>query len=184
MYKYHCWRLLVWHPLICHSLLLLSFLKETETNYALALDKLCGLFVNELYPSVIVINRDLALTNVVKSTFSSSQNFLCKWYVNQKVLINCKKLLNQYHEWEKSFSMWMVVMLLDTPEEYNAHLNILINEFLTFPNIIDYVTKTWLIPYKEKFVAYWTNICLYRNNVTNNRAESTHTKLKSQLQTS
>lgn len=50
----------------------LLFLKERKIYYAWPLDKLHGLFVNELYPSMIVTDRDLAVINIVESTFPSS----------------------------------------------------------------------------------------------------------------
>lgn len=53
------------------------FEREKETNYTWVLDNLHGLFVNEVYPSMIVIDIYLALINAVESTFPSSWHFLC-----------------------------------------------------------------------------------------------------------
>lgn len=61
--------------------------------------------------------------------------------------------MDQQPEWEKFFSLLKEVMLFDTLEKYNAHLNILTIEFQNYQDVIDYVTETLLNPYKEKFIA-------------------------------
>ena len=41
-----------------------------------------------------------------------------------------------------------------------------------------YLKKTWLTPYKEKFVSVWVDKFLHYGNYTTNRVESQHAKLK------
>ncbi|XP_028108653.1 uncharacterized protein LOC114307442 [Camellia sinensis] len=60
-------------------------------------------------------------------------------------------------------------------------LNHYFKEFSSYPDAVKYVMDTWLVPYKEKFVAAWTDTCMHCGNVTTNRAESAHAKLKRQL---
>ncbi|XP_028078306.1 uncharacterized protein LOC114280171 [Camellia sinensis] len=50
-----------------------------------------------------------------------------------------------------------------------AHQSLL-KEFSSYPDAVNYVMDTWLVPYKEKFVTTWTDT-----------AESAHAKLKRQL---
>ncbi|CAL5372675.1 unnamed protein product [Camellia sinensis] len=73
------------------------------------------------------------------------------------------------------------VVLSSTEGEYNEHLATMLNEFCTYPEAIDYVTQTWLNPYKEKFVTVWTDSCMHCGNVTSDRIEKAHAKLKRQL---
>ncbi|XP_028091889.1 uncharacterized protein LOC114292183 [Camellia sinensis] len=57
----------------------------------------------------------------------------------------------------------------------------LLKEFSSYPDAVNYIMDTWLVPYKEKFVAAWTDTCMHYGNVTTNRVESAHAKLKRQL---
>ncbi|XP_028080465.1 uncharacterized protein LOC114282039 [Camellia sinensis] len=65
--------------------------------------------------------------------------------------------------------------------EYNEHLARLLADFDTYPEAVQYVSHSWLVPYKDKFVAVWTDSCMHFGNVTTNRAETAHAKLKRQL---
>ncbi|XP_026399048.1 uncharacterized protein LOC113294891 [Papaver somniferum] len=47
-----------------------------------------------------------------------------------------------------------------------------------YKGLVDYVTTTWLKPYKEKFVYAWTNEVKHFDNVATSRVESAHHKLK------
>ena len=38
-----------------------------------------------------------------------------------------------------------------------------------WPLFVDYVKKTWLLPYKEKFVKAWTDKVMHLGNTTTNR---------------
>ncbi|KAL5159182.1 Protein FAR1-RELATED SEQUENCE 5 [Glycine soja] len=53
-----------------------------------------------------------------------------------------------------------------------------------WPMFIEYVSDTWIIPYKEKFITAWTNKVMHLSNTTTNRVESTHWALKRVLQNS
>ncbi|XP_028071453.1 uncharacterized protein LOC114273835 [Camellia sinensis] len=69
-------------------------------------------------------------------------------------------------------------LFLFFPDE---RLKSLLTEFSSYPDAVNYVIDTWLVPYKEKFVAAWTDTCMYCGNVTTNLVESAHAKLKRQL---
>lgn len=53
-------------------------------------------------------------------------------------------------------------------KEYNEHLRTL-REFITYPQALDYVKVSLLDPYKDKFVAAWTDTCMHFGNVTLNQ---------------
>ncbi|XP_028074033.1 uncharacterized protein LOC114276448 [Camellia sinensis] len=84
-------------------------------------------------------------------------------------------------EWDKFISLWNFLVLSSTELEYNEHLARLLADFDTYPEAVQYVSQSWLIPYKDKFFAVWTDSCMHFGNVTTNRAESAHAKLKRQL---
>mgnify|MGYP003703381303 CR=1 FL=1 len=71
-------------------------------------------------------------------------------------------------EWDKFISLWNFLVLFSTELEYNERLAILTN-FDTYPEAVQYVSQSWLIPYKEKFVVVWTDSCMHIGNVTTNR---------------
>ncbi|KAL8458465.1 hypothetical protein ACS0TY_036106 [Phlomoides rotata] len=50
--------------------------------------------------------------------------------------------------------------------------------------VVDYCMNQWITPYKEKFVSAYTNKIMHYDNVTTNRVESNHAKLKRFLRTS
>lgn len=87
---------------------------EKETNCAWMLENLHGLFVNNIQPSVIVTDRNLALVNAVESTFLLSWYLLCTWHIKKNVLANYKKMFDHQLEWKKFYFNWKIVMLLDT----------------------------------------------------------------------
>ncbi|XP_052193889.1 uncharacterized protein LOC127802218 [Diospyros lotus] len=66
-------------------------------------------------------------------------------------------------------------------DEYEHRLYELTLEYHAYEGALNYVRKTWLNDYKEKFVAAWTNRIMHFGNVTMNRAESAHAKLKRHL---
>ncbi|KAL7258299.1 hypothetical protein ACSBR1_004427 [Camellia fascicularis] len=145
-----------------HGLPLLEIF-ECTNNYVRALNILCGLMDENIFPKVIVIDREFALMNAIDVVFCSSKHLLCRWHINKNRLAKCKKMFeNEYHE----------------------HLSTLHKEFSAYPKALDYVTQTWLKQYKEKFVASWTNSCMHYGNATTNRAESAHSSLKKQLESS
>ncbi|XP_028096200.1 uncharacterized protein LOC114296106 [Camellia sinensis] len=84
-------------------------------------------------------------------------------------------------EWDKFISLWNFLIVSLTELEYNEHLARLLADFDTYPEAVQYVSQSWLIPYKVKFVVVWTDSCMHFGNVTTNRAESAHAKLKRQL---
>lgn len=54
------------------------FEREKHANYVQAMDKLHGLFINKVEPTVIITNREFELANTVESVFSSSRHLLCR----------------------------------------------------------------------------------------------------------
>ncbi|XP_028054675.1 uncharacterized protein LOC114258867 [Camellia sinensis] len=77
-------------------------------------------------------------------------------------------LLGKLANMRGSITMWVLATLRDVMDGF------------VVPTV-KYVIDTWLVPYKDKFVAAWTDTCMHCGNVTTNRAESAHAKLKRQL---
>ncbi|GMP33792.1 hypothetical protein CsSME_00006954 [Camellia sinensis var. sinensis] len=92
------------------------------------------------------------------------------------LIMDCIHKTNRY-----GLSLLKIIVLSSIEGEYNEHLATMLKEFCTYPEAIDYVTQTWLNPYKEKFVTAWTDSCMHCGNVTSDRVEKAHAKLKRQL---
>ncbi|KAJ4716771.1 FAR1-related sequence [Melia azedarach] len=151
---------------------------EREDNYIWALERLRSMMADDALPSVIVTDKDLALMNAVRAVFPSATNLLCRWHISKNVSVHCKNLFETKERWEAFICSWNVLVLSVSEQEYMQHLSAMENDFSRYPQAIDYVKQTWLVNYKEKFVAAWTDLVMHFGNVTMNRAETTHTKLK------
>ena len=65
---------------------------KRDDNYIWALERLKTIMQDDMLPSVIVIERELALMNAIEKIFPNVTNLLCRWHVSRNVLVNCKKL--------------------------------------------------------------------------------------------
>ncbi|KAH6801481.1 hypothetical protein C2S52_001945 [Perilla frutescens var. hirtella] len=93
------------------------------------------------------------------------------------------KRLNEcgYIEWHRSNDMtnsWSVLMFSSCEDDYARNLSSISNDFKSYPKVLKYVEDIWLTPYKDRFVAAWTDKLMHFGNLTTNRAESAHAKLK------
>ncbi|XP_058760449.1 uncharacterized protein LOC131633780 [Vicia villosa] len=76
------------------------------------------------------------------------------------------------------------MMYSNTEDEFDVHLNHFESVCGDIPSFVKYMKETWLTPYKERFVAAWTNRVAHLGNTIRNRVESAHWRLKNMLTTS
>ncbi|XP_028106022.1 uncharacterized protein LOC114305104 [Camellia sinensis] len=145
--------------------LLRSFLKLID-NYVWVLTTLRSLLDDIAIPEVIITDRKLALMNAIDKVFSTSRHLLCRWHISRTVLAKCKKMFESKKKWDKFISSWNFLVLSSTELEYNKCLAMLLADFDTYPEAVQYVSQ---------------NSCMHFGNVTTNRAESAHAKLKQLL---
>ncbi|XP_028075130.1 protein FAR1-RELATED SEQUENCE 3-like [Camellia sinensis] len=62
-------------------------------------------------------------------------------------------------------------LLFRTETEFNEQFSTMKTECSTYPEAIKYVTTNWLEPYKEKFVAAWTDSNMHFGNTTTNNLD-------------
>jgi len=68
---------------------------ERQNNFIWALQRLRGLFLRrDVYPTVIVSDRDLALMNAIEVVFPEACNLLCRFHINKNVKAKCKMLVH------------------------------------------------------------------------------------------
>ncbi|KAL7164274.1 hypothetical protein ACSBR2_040228 [Camellia fascicularis] len=140
---------------------------ERTDNYVWALSILRGLMDDNIFPEVIVTDRELALMSVIDVVFLSSKHLLCRCHINKNVLAKCKKMFKSKDTWEKFTSSWNLLIFSSSEDKYHEHLSTLHKEFSAYLDALDYVTQTSLKQYKEKFVESWTNSCMHYGNANN-----------------
>ena len=151
----------------------------------------------DLYPKVVVTDRDNALINVVEKVFPDATTLLCSYRIGQNVRAKCKldckvnDLKGKNGEAIKPASVvktvmatWLDLVDSETEEAYIDNWTRFKVVCAKFPKFLDYVEKKILDPVKEKFVWFWVDKNLHMGNTTTNRAESAHTRLKKYLSSS
>ena len=66
-------------------------------------------------------------------------------------------------------SAWSILVFSSNEDGYERNLRSLTTDYYTYPGAVKYVTESWLTPYKERFVAAWTDKVMHLGNVTTNR---------------
>ena len=103
-------------------------------------------------PSIIVTNRELALTKAIERIFPTSRHLLCKWHINKNVLAKCKTLFESKDKWDKFMRGWQLLIHSKDEVEYKNRLRDLETQFSNYQGAVDYVKTTWLTLYKDRFV--------------------------------
>ena len=71
-------------------------------NFVWALQCLQKLLVQEdVYPEVVVIDRDLALLNAIREVFPESKHLLCQYHILRAVVAKCKRCIPNTGKWKK-----------------------------------------------------------------------------------
>ena len=81
-------------------------------------------------------------------------------------------------------AVWLDIVDSETEEAYIDNWTRFKVVYAKFPKFLDYVEKTILDPFKEKFVRFWVDKNLHMGNTTTNRAESAQAQLKKYLSSS
>ncbi|XP_028091421.1 PKS-NRPS hybrid synthetase CHGG_01239-like [Camellia sinensis] len=141
---------------------------ERVDNYAWVLATLRDVMDGFVVPTVIVTDRELALMNAMQKIFPSARHLLCRWHISKNVLTKCKKMFETRQKWKKFNHEWNSVVYSSSEIQYDERLKSLLKEFSSYPDAVKYVMDTWLVSYKDKFVAAWTDTCMHCGNVTTN----------------
>jgi len=121
----------------------------------------------DLYPKVVVTDRDNALINVVEKVFPDATTLLCSYHIRQNVRakykLDCKvkDLKGKNGVLIKAPSMvktmmvaWLDIVDSEMEEAYIDNWTRLKVVCAKFSKFLDYVEKTILDPVKEKFVRF------------------------------
>ncbi|KAI3816744.1 hypothetical protein L1987_16448 [Smallanthus sonchifolius] len=156
--------------------------KEREENFVWVLLQIKAMLQKCMEPRVIVTDRDKALMNACDKIFPGCSKNLCRWHIHENIAKHCRASFTD-EDWKNFKYSWSVLCESPTPDIYQYNFNRLYERLYAAKRgrVIDYVTKNWLDPYKEKFVSAWSNRNLNFGQHTTNRVESQHSLLKSYL---
>ncbi|RFU34331.1 hypothetical protein B7463_g2029, partial [Scytalidium lignicola] len=164
---------------------------ETEKSYDWALNRLGEVMKQHCIqePLSIVTDREVALMNSIDTYFPNSFHSLCRWHVNMNILAKTKRFfpppVKEHGVWKRDatfqefLKLWGII--LDSPsfEAYTSNLT----KLWAYPDAaVNYVTKTWLNPWKEKLVQYWLDQHLHFGVLVTSPIEGCHSTLKAYLQ--
>ena len=157
--------------------------KEDEENYAWALRAFKEIIGEGNEPCVIMSDRELALMNGINNVFPTTTNLLCVWHIEKNVLANCKKYFGTNEAFDLFMSIWNNVIYSTTEALFESNWGGFEAMYKEKKDALDYIKSIWL-PWKEKFVAAWTDKYMHLGNRCSSRAEGAHAKLKQYLQVS
>ena len=157
---------------------------EEEESFVWVLEMLQALYrhLGLPDPSVVVIDRDLALMNAIARVFALAVVLLCIWHINMNVLKHCKPAFDTQENWKKFYDAWREVVHASNEEDYKTTWKALKLAYRhDHQEEIDYLKDTWLLPHRRRFCKAWTNQVLHFNTATTSRVEGGHSVLKHTL---
>ncbi|KAK9927819.1 hypothetical protein M0R45_024985 [Rubus argutus] len=153
--------------------------KKKDCSLEWAFKTLQGLMVGNgiSMPGVIVVddNHDITrsdcflattqevvdLMEGIESVFVTSKLLLETSLITFMARRDCKDVFESQEDLESFFNKWDILLSSSTAVEFEKRLLQLYLDFSRYPMALEYVTKTWLEPYKEKLVQAWTNASLH-----------------------
>ncbi|KAK1258539.1 hypothetical protein QJS04_geneDACA023544 [Acorus gramineus] len=157
---------------------------EKEENYTWAMGCFNSMFDGATPPKVIITDHELGLMKAISVVFPSIVNLLCRVHITKNVVKNCRKEFSDVETWDAFMGSWAEVMKSFTEVDFYRKLQLLEDEYRSYPNVLSYLHATWLDKHRERFVTAWIDRQMHLGNTSTNRVESHHSKLKRALQTS
>ena len=101
-----------------------SFLSsEQNKNYTWVLQKVKQVIDERYYPRVIVTDRELALVRAVEEEFPNAHHLLCRWHINQNMLVYCRNRCGGLDEYESIKHAWDWMVTAPTQEMFMERYN-------------------------------------------------------------
>jgi len=67
-------------------------------------------FIGDVYPIVIISDRDLALMNAIEVVFLEATNLLCRFHINKNVKAKCKMFVHPKEALDVVMKAWTIVI--------------------------------------------------------------------------
>ncbi|KAJ0870310.1 putative transcription factor FAR family [Helianthus annuus] len=153
---------------------------EKSENYLWVLQRIKSMLAGCMEPRVILTDRDFALMNACEQVFPKAHKYLCRFHIQQNINKNSKKKFSD-KEWKEFVRTFWTLCESTTEEIYMYNLENFEAQLKEADReqVYDYMKKSWLDPYREKFVSCWINRTINFHQTTTNRVESMHATLKS-----
>ena len=160
---------------------------ETKTS-AWALRQLHEVMQEEKmpFPTYVITDRGLALMNALDENpwFSHVPNLLCQWHVNMNVVAKTKKFFppgtkrTHFVERHPTFKVflqdWKTLIASSDIDSFDRNLRSF-QQLHRYPApAVHYVANKWILPWKEKLVAYWVNQVQHFGHRTTSAVESAY----------
>ncbi|KAM0018798.1 putative MULE transposase domain, FHY3/FAR1 family [Helianthus debilis subsp. tardiflorus] len=162
---------------------------EKLENYLWVLQRIKSMLVGCMEPRVILTNSEFALMNACEQVFPKAHKYLCRFHIQQNINKNSKNKFSE-KEWKEFVRTFWTLCESTTEEIYRYNLENLEAQlkeddrergYFLHNYVFDYLMKSWLDPYREKFVSCWINKIINFHQTTTNRVEGMHATLKSQF---
>ena len=127
---------------------------------------------------MIFTDRELACIYAITEVFPNAKNLLCRRHISVDVRKYVMRFVSKStggdkvktKKWADLFSKrWNALVRMPTVEAYEEAVAKLDEEWYGFKDILEYVHRTWLTPYRERFVSAWTDDSMHFGNTTTNR---------------
>ncbi|KAJ0489592.1 putative transcription factor FAR family [Helianthus annuus] len=153
---------------------------EKSENYLWVLQRIKSMLAGCMEPRVILTDRDFALMNACEQVFPKAHKYLCRFHIQQNINKNSKRKFSD-KEWKEFVRTFWTLCESTTEEIYMYNLENFEAQLKEADReqVYDYMKKSWLDPYREKFVSCWINQTINFRQTTTNRVESMHATLKS-----
>ncbi|XP_076890934.1 PKS-NRPS hybrid synthetase cheA-like [Bidens hawaiensis] len=157
-------------------------IRERQRNFGWALEKLKQMLYDCMEPRVILTDADQALMNACDAVFPNATKNLCRWHISENIRRKFKGLYST--KMGTNFAYWWKVLYQSPWTQEYDHRRLNMERHLIRDDrakVWQYIRKSWLDPYKHKFVACWIDERRNYGETTTNRVESQHANLKRYL---
>ena len=119
-------------------------------------------------PICLVIDREKALMNAIDHIFPHAKVHLCRRHIRTNIDDYAKKRVG--HERGKIFSSACMTLFREESEAgYESRLKKLELKWEKNPQLVQYLKRSWLNPYKERIVSVWTSSYFSLDTTTTNK---------------
>ena len=157
---------------------------EKQSSFEWALEQIKSLYRSlGLEDAKVIINDcDEALMNALDTTHPEASKLLCLWHINKNVQSYCKRSFDTEEGWNEFSTMWQSVVNAPTSKECLETWSAFIDKWESSHQAdVQYLFKTWMEPWCDRFCKYATNKVLHFGITTTSRVEGMHRVLKRYL---
>jgi len=142
---------------------------ENEESYVWATEQLEKLFILvQREPICLVTDREKALMNAIQRIFPKAKVHLCRRHIRTNIDDYAKKRVG--HDRGRIFSSACMTLFREEFEAgYDLRLRKLELKWEKHPQLVQYLKRSWLNPYKERIVSVWTSSYFSLDTTTTNR---------------